>query len=531
MPLVYHQAAFDVMGKTPKPSKKALGILEGRERALGFALPASLREFYSLAGASDVLTDHSNQDPAVPIEELGEPEDLKQGVLRIQDENQGCASWYVRLDGSDDPPVEVASEFEYRDPPEGSDDWGFWDVARFVRFSDRFSDYVHQRVLSYGGDKRDRRVAAKLKSYGVEPTFDGSGRAVSLFFHKERHDRPGFEPALPLDEAGMKLIRRLDRVAQLEVYRPASQMGGWSALRDHPGIVRLRLAGGLEDPAVEHVLAMPALADLSVTTWALTDAGLGRLLEGRRFASLEVAVEDEVTPAGLAALDRQVDLTSLRLCDLTARVGDDDLRHLSGLTRLESLWLTLDRLTDAGLVHLAALSNLTEIRFGRTESLTGEGLRHLSGLVGLRELDLRHRPVTDGALRHLAGLASLEVLDITGSKVEGPGLAWLSGLRSLRRLDCGACPIGDEWASRLGALASLERLDLGGSRVTDGGLRGLSALQSLGSLDLTGCAVSAAAIRDLKSAIPGLEYVTWTPPGKDPTIGRQFDFRARPGQE
>ncbi len=526
MPLVYHQAAFDVMGKTPKPSKKALGILEGRERALGVILPASLREFYSLAGASDVLTDHSNQDPAVPIEELGEPEDLKRGVLRIQDENQGCATWYVRLDGSDDPPVEVASEFEYRDPPEGSDDWGFWDVARFVRFSDRFSEYVHQRVLSYGGDKRDRRVAAKLKLYGVEPTFDGSGRAVSLFFHKERVDRRGFEPALPLDEAGMKHIRRLDRVGQLEVFRPASQVRGWPAIRDHPGIARLRLSGGLEDPAVEHVLAMPALVDVSISTWALTDVGLTRLLEGRRFTSLEVAVEDEVTPAGLAALDRQVDLTSLRLCDLTSRVGDDDLRHIAGLTRLESLWLTLDRLTDAGLVHLAGLSNLTELRFGRTQELTGTGFRHLAGLARLRELELSQRPVVDASLEHLAALVELEVLDLSGTKVVGPGLESLSGLPKLRRLDCGWCAIDDDGARHLGALTSLERLDLRGARVTDGGVRSLATLRSLQTLDLTGCAVSAATIRELKAALPELSYVNWTPPGKNPTIGSQFDFRA-----
>src|SRR5262245_43186274 len=118
MALKYHQAVFDLVGKKPKPSKRALAALEKRERALGITFPPSLREFYCLEGACETLAENSNEDPAVPIEELGEPDDIEHGVLKIQDENQGVAAWYVRLDGSDDPPVEVESEGDRREPPE-----------------------------------------------------------------------------------------------------------------------------------------------------------------------------------------------------------------------------------------------------------------------------------------------------------------------------------------------------------------------------------------------------------------------------
>ena len=129
MPLNHHQATFDLIGKTPQVSRAAIKALEKRERLLGITLPASMTEFYSLKGACEILTQYSNQDPAVPIEELGDPEALAHGLLKIQDENQGVAAWYVRLDGSDDPPVEVDQESDWLQPPEGSEDWNWWNSS------------------------------------------------------------------------------------------------------------------------------------------------------------------------------------------------------------------------------------------------------------------------------------------------------------------------------------------------------------------------------------------------------------------
>src|SRR3954469_12149127 len=100
MPLIYHQATFSLLGTKPQTSKPAFKALAEREQLLGITLPASLREFYSLKGASALLEQNSNQDPAVPIEELGSHEEVAHGVLKIQVENQGVVAWYVRLDGS-----------------------------------------------------------------------------------------------------------------------------------------------------------------------------------------------------------------------------------------------------------------------------------------------------------------------------------------------------------------------------------------------------------------------------------------------
>lgn len=112
-------------------AERAVAALDQREQVLGITLPNSLREFDSVEGARALLTEHSNDDEAVPIERLGDPEALAHGFLKIQDENQGVAAWYVRPDGSDDPPVEVGVECEgvRLEAPEGVDDPSFWDVA------------------------------------------------------------------------------------------------------------------------------------------------------------------------------------------------------------------------------------------------------------------------------------------------------------------------------------------------------------------------------------------------------------------
>lgn len=71
------------------------------EERLGLRLPASLAAFYQLAGRRRDLT--SNQDHLVPLNSLT----AEDGVLIHRIENQGCASWGVRVSdlGLADPPV------------------------------------------------------------------------------------------------------------------------------------------------------------------------------------------------------------------------------------------------------------------------------------------------------------------------------------------------------------------------------------------------------------------------------------------
>ncbi|QEH32728.1 Leucine Rich repeats (2 copies) [Aquisphaera giovannonii] len=554
MTLVYHQATFDLIGKTPRTTKKAVAALEKRERLLGIRLPASMREFYSLTGACEILTGHSNEDPAVPLEELGDAQDLAHGVLRIQDENQGVAAWYVRLDGSDDPPVEVESEADRADPPEGLDPDAdsFWVTARFRPVSPTFSAYVLDRVRVYGGDATDHRIASRLKPMGFYIEFDANGRATRATLD------PNFAPpkpnAKPFDaRVAMGLVRALDQLERLEISSKAIDERGWAALRDHPSILDLEDHGSLTDAAVDHIAAMPALRGLSISGVRLTDRGFARLLGARDFSALSVGMGGRLTPGGLAALASQTRLERLSLTDfdgaltdeglaglagltsmryleiVSPEVSDDGLRHLTGLVHLEDARLYLDRVTDAGLASLAGWRKLVRLRLGRSTRVLGPGLRHLAGLRCLRELDLMRLPVDDDSLVHLAGLVELEDLNLRETRAIGPGFAALSGLANLRRLDCRWSGVTDQAMPHIAGLPALEKLDIAGAKVSDAGLLTLSPLRSLRVLDLTGVTIGADAIRGLKAAIPSLDTVFWTRPGGRPDTGNPFDFRAGPG--
>jgi hypothetical protein len=117
-PMDFHRRALAIFRATPAPmteSETALATLARREAALGLTLPAAVRAWYAIDGASELLR-RGLDAQGIALEELGapyeglaeEPIDLvPSGWLLVLVENQGVCSWAVRLDGSDDPPVDV----------------------------------------------------------------------------------------------------------------------------------------------------------------------------------------------------------------------------------------------------------------------------------------------------------------------------------------------------------------------------------------------------------------------------------------
>lgn len=94
MLLRYHQAAYVLLGQSPTVSQDAIILLEQQEKALGRELPASVREWYSLDGAVDILAEYSNQDHPISLSSLGDlsgrisQEALAQNLLLVMHDNQ-----------------------------------------------------------------------------------------------------------------------------------------------------------------------------------------------------------------------------------------------------------------------------------------------------------------------------------------------------------------------------------------------------------------------------------------------------------
>ena len=75
----------------------------------------------------------------------------------------------------------------------------------------------------------------------------------------------------------------------------------------------------------------------------------------------------------------------------------------------------------------------------------GESLRHITPLKRLRVLDLGYcRALDDAGLQHLAALTQLEELDLPCTSVSDHGLKTLKQMKSLRKLDLSYTQVSKE---------------------------------------------------------------------------------------
>src|SRR5262245_60067770 len=123
----YHQNVYDLLQLEPGESPEAARMIAEHEAAHG-PLPAAVREWYSVPDVvllrptpddwgdlwnlcpGTLWWEFSNEDPAEPL-----PDVLTQFVgvrnrpefpyVRVLNENQGVVRWWVKVTGSDDPPV------------------------------------------------------------------------------------------------------------------------------------------------------------------------------------------------------------------------------------------------------------------------------------------------------------------------------------------------------------------------------------------------------------------------------------------
>src|SRR5262245_61008775 len=123
-------------------------------------------------------------------------------------------------------------------------------------------------------------------------------------------------------------------------------------------------------------------------------------------------------------------------------VTDSDLKELTGLKSLKTLFLYGTQVSDVGLRELASLNSLESLYLGRTR-VTDIGLKELAALKSLRTLNLFSTAVTDAGLKDLAALERLQTLNLNVTKVTDAGLGELTGLRHLQVLHLNSTAVTD----------------------------------------------------------------------------------------
>ncbi|MDQ1924424.1 NTF2 fold immunity protein [Massilia pseudoviolaceinigra] len=106
-------------------------------------------------------------------------------------------------------------------------------------------------------------------------------------------------------------------------------------------------------------------------------------------------------------------------------IGDEAVRALCALPRLERLWLGASAVTDAVLSDIARVPALNWLVLDHT-GITGAGLAAFAGHAALRTLSLRHTRANDACMQHIARIPQLSHVALHGSAVTPEGILALA---------------------------------------------------------------------------------------------------------
>jgi hypothetical protein len=159
------------------------------------------------------------------------------------------------------------------------------------------------------------------------------------------------------------------------------------------------------------------LASINV---GLSDAGMKELSECNTLWSLTLGGV-KLPPTGLKGIGKLKDLKELVV--FAAPVTDADLVEIKALTNLTSLHLGSPRsaITDAGLKELHPLKNLTRLELGFAQ-ITDAGLKELRGFRKVTRLAVNNTRITDVGLKELCQHKNLTDLNLGKTKITDAGL-------------------------------------------------------------------------------------------------------------
>ena len=149
-------------------------------------------------------------------------------------------------------------------------------------------------------------------------------------------------------------------------------------------------------------------------------------------------------------------------------------QQLAQLTGLESINLRHTDITDAGMVHFAALKNLKRLDITSVD-ITEKGLEGLAPLTQLEDLDLSFTRFAEPGLEMITKLTALKRLGLEQTSITDTGMAWVAQLPKLEALNLNYTPVSDAGLALLskntafiGAQARSHRPDRQVALVADG---------------------------------------------------------------
>lgn len=179
-------------------------------------------------------------------------------------------------------------------------------------------------------------------------------------------------------------------------------------------------------------------------------------------------------------------------------IGEEYFRTV----RKVNFFRTASSVTDANLGHLECLSDLKELNLGNNPKVTDAGLVHLRGLKNLTYLALYGTGVQGPGLVHVSDLPRLKSVTLIRTDLRDSGLKHLGSMPNLKWASLDRTKVTDTGMAELARATTLQRLSLKGTDMTDDGLKHLEQLKGLRILDLVGTYVTAQGVTRFKQAVP-----------------------------
>lgn len=207
-----------------------------------------------------------------------------------------------------------------------------------------------------------------------------------------------------------------------------------------------------------HLSALPCLKWLDLGDAGITNDSLTHVCKLARLEHLDLLHNTLLTD--FSPLARLHNLKSLNLKNCMD-IQDADMFYLRELPLVELFLTDCDTLTDAGIVHVAALDTLETLSIANCSLVSDAAFSRVGS--NLQVLDLNNCTLlTDAGLAHLLAARKMTNLNLSGCLgITDVGLCHLGQLRNLKELSLQHCwKITDEGVAHLEQLDHLETVNL-----------------------------------------------------------------------
>ena len=277
------------------------------------------------------------------------------------------------------------------------------------------------------------------------------------------------------------------------------------ALTDHASAI---LAAAQQHPHVQAVIRTIESAPGSLTKLNTTPEPLKKAIGG------EIPLFDTLTQVSTSILDGKAHV--YRKSDEDP-YDAAFIEHLGHIPSLESVKIVATKIQDSWLPPLLKLKNLKSLSMeGRAVELPGkpalgdpslERLKALTELKDLNSLELAYfGEATDAGLEHLAGLTNLERFTFRGSPVKGHAFAKFKGWTKLKSINFHSNSLDDQGFGYVCQnFPNLEFIKLWHSKLlTDASAENLGKLTKLTGIEISASKATAGFLKHLRQ-VP-LEY-------------------------